>query len=167
MKEIKQEVIHKSYKTVYEANDGTQFDSKEECLKYEQSAVGVLMVEFKELQVNFITEYELFDTGSEEYFYSIVKLEDKDDIELVMRLYYLLGTKTEEHVARAKAMCLKALDEDDYLIIGRGCEYDNFDGFWMYGTLKERLNRILKCCDKTASIAIIDDLTPNDEMTDK
>ena len=167
MKEVKQEVIHKSYKTVYEANDGTPFDSKEECLKYEQSAVGVLMVEFKELQVNFVSEYTLYEAGSEEYFYSIVKLEDKDDIELIMRLYYILGSKAEESIAKAKAMCLKALNENDYLIIGRGCEYDGFDGFWIAGTLKDRLNSILKCCDKTASIAIIDDLTLNDEMTDK
>ena len=167
MKEIKQEVIHKSYKTVYEANDGTPFDSKEECLKYEQSAVGILMVEFKELQVNFLTEEALFGVGSDEYFYSIVKLEDKDDIELIIRLYYILGSKAEESIAKTKAICLKALNEDDYLIIGRGYEYDRFDGFWMCGTLKDKLNNILKCCDKTASIAIIDDLTPNDEITDK
>ena len=166
MKEIKQEIIQKSYKTVYEANDGTPFDNKEECLIYEQSAVGVLMVEFKELQVNFVSEYTLYEAGSEEYFYSIVKLEDKDDIELIMRLYYILGSKDEESIAKAKAMCLKALNEDDYLIIGRGCEYDGFDSFWMAGTLKDKLNNILKCCDKTASIAIIDDLTPNDEMTE-
>ena len=72
MKEIKQELIHTTYVTKYEANDGTIFTTAEECQKYENSARAVLLARFKDLQIKLISEYNLFSTGSEEYFYSIV-----------------------------------------------------------------------------------------------
>lgn len=160
MKEIKEELIHKTYVTKYEANDGTIFTTAEECQKYENSARAVLLARFKDLQIKLISEYELFSTGSEEYFYSIVKLTDSGDIDLVLRLWCLVnryysedGSKIEE----VKEKCRKALVTNDYLIIGRGCEYDSYDGFWIHSTLTDLLNGILKNCDPESKIKIEDE----------
>ena len=160
MKEIKQELIHTTYVTKYEANDGTIFTTAEECQKYENSARAVLLARFKDLQIKLISEYNLFSTGSEEYFYSIVKLADSDDIDLVLRLWCLVNryySEDESRIQEVKEKCYKALTTNDYLIIGRGCEYDNYDGFWIHSTLTDLLNGILKNCDPESKIKIEDE----------
>lgn len=160
MKEIKEELIHKTYVTKYEANDGTIFTTAEECQKYENSARAVLLARFKDLQIKLISEYELFSTGSEEYFYSIVKLTDPGDIDLVLQLWCLVNryySEDEPRMQEVKEKCHKALVTNDYLIIGRGCEYDNYDGFWIHSTLTDLLNGILKNCDPESKIKIEDE----------
>lgn len=49
-------------------------------------------------------------------------------------------------------------------VIGRGCDYDQYDSFWIYGLLTDRLNIIVKTCDPGAIIEIKDDLTYPDKQ---
>ena len=60
-------------------------------------------------------------------------------------------------IQEVKEKCYKALTTNDYLIIGRGCEYDNYDGFWIHSTLTDLLNGILKNCDPESKIKIEDE----------
>ena len=158
MKEIKEELIHKTYVTKYEANDGTIFTTSEECLKYENSARAVLFAKFKDIQIKLISEYNLFGVGSEEYFYSVVKIMNVGDIDLILQLYCLINNRYDESkIQEIKDLCHKAHFNDDYLIIGRGCEYDGYDNFWVFSTLTDLLNHILKNCDLNSKIKIEDD----------
>ena len=167
MKEIKEEVIHKSYVTKYEALDGTVFDSSEECQKYEASAEGMLLAKYKELEIKMISEYNLFGVGSEEYYLSIVKLKDELDVDLMTQLYCLFnpGRRNDDAaIKEARDIFRKAIKTEDFLIIGRGCDYDQYDSFWIFGLLTDILNNIIKACDPGSIIEIKDDLTYPDKQ---
>lgn len=167
MKEIKEEVIHKSYVTKYEALDGTVFDDSEECEKYEASAKATLLARYKELEVKMISEYNLFGVGSEEYYVSVVKLRNESDVDLMTQLYFLFNPRYEidsSPVEEARSIFRKAVKTGDFLIINRGCEYDHFDSFWVFGLLTDKLNVIVKTCDPGSIIEIKDDLTYPDKQ---
>lgn len=167
MKEIKEEVIHKSYITKYKALDGTVFDSSEECQKYEASAKATLLTKYKELEIKMISEYNLFGVGSEEYHVSVVKLRNESDVDLMTQLYFLFNPRYESdsrHIEEARSIFRKAVKTGDFLIINRGCEYDHFDSFWVFGLLTDILNTIIKACDPGSIIEIKDDLTYPDKQ---
>ena len=167
MKEIKEEVIHKSYVTKYEALDGTIFESAEECKKYEASAKGMLLAKYRELEIKMISEYNLFGVGSEEYYLSIVKLRDESDVDLMTQLYCLFNPRYENDEARikeARDVFRKAVETEDFLIINRGCDYDQHDSFWIFGLLTDKLNVVVNTCDPGSIIEIKDDLTYLDEQ---
>ena len=140
MKEIKKEVIHKSYVTKYEALDGTIFESAEECKKYEASAKCVIVTKYKEIEINLVSEYQLFDTGSEEYFIGVVKPRDEEDVDLLLQVYSFFNPhRTEKtHLQEALEIFRKAVETEDFLIIGRGCDYDQYDSFWIFGLLTDK-----------------------------
>ena len=166
MKEIKEELIHKTYVTKYEANDGTIFTTSEECQKYENSARAALLVRYKELEVKMVSEYNLFGVGSEEYYVSVVKLRNESDIDLMTQLYFLFNPRYESdsyHIEEARNIFRKAVKTRDFLIINRGCEYDHFDSFWVFGLFTDILNNIVKVCDPGSIIEIKDDLTYPDK----
>jgi hypothetical protein len=167
MKEIKEEVIHKSYVTKYKALDGTVFDNSEECQKYEASAKATLLARYKELEVKMISEYNLFGVGSEEYYVSVVKLRNESDVDLMTQLYFLFNPRYESdsyHIEEARSIFRKAVKTRDFLIINRGCEYDHFDSFWVFGLFTDILNNIVKVCDPGSIIEIKDDLTYPDKQ---
>ena len=167
MKEIKEEVIHKSYVTKYKALDGTVFDSSEECQKYEASAKATLLARYKELEVKMISEYNLFGVGSEEYYVSVVKLRNESDVDLMTQLYFLFNPRYESdscYIEEARDIFRKAVKTRDFLIINRGCEYDHFDSFWVFGLFTDILNNIVKTCDPGSIIEIKDDLTYPDKQ---
>lgn len=58
------QIEEKSYKTVYVACDGTEFDYKDQCLKYDKSCIGVLHGRVKQFAINQGAEDELFNCGS-------------------------------------------------------------------------------------------------------
>ena len=98
MKEIQKET--KQYVTVYEAVDGTEFTSKEECKKYEESAKCVLMTKYNKLVVKTCTEYDLFNCiGSEDETVDIIKITSLSDIDTILKLialYYPSSAKDTE-----------------------------------------------------------------------
>lgn len=167
MKEIKEELIHKTYVTKYEANDGTIFTTSEECQKYENSARAALLAKYKELEIKMISEYNLFGVGSDEYYLSIVKLKDELDVDLLTQLYCLFNPQhrnDESRIKEARNTFRKAVKTGDFLIINRGCEYDHFDAFWIFGLLTDTLNSVVKACDPGSIIEIKDDLTYPDKQ---
>lgn len=85
MKEIK---ITRTIEEVrgYVAKDGTKFygsNAKEECEKYENSALCVVLERFKNLVVKELCECEVFENqgyGSEEYMYYLIDIKDENDV---------------------------------------------------------------------------------------
>ena len=151
MKEIKKSV--ESFVTVFVANDGTEFNDKNECSKYESSAKGVLMTKYRPLVVNTTDGYSV-GCGSEDIKIDIVKLKSESDIEFLLQLdmldhTYLDTDRQNERMDRMSKILHRALSEDDYIIVGRGCDCD--DSFWLEDSLNSKIEGIRKACEtKTA-----------------
>ena len=157
MKEIKKEIIRKEYQTVYIATDGSEFYDRNECEKYEKSAMGVVSSRYKKFVVKSTTEEGLTKCGSGDYIIEVVKLTEYSDIDIVVQLYCLLfSTNDNEQITKIRELCKQAVRTGDLLLICRGYDYDNF---WVIDTLTDYLNYILKQCDPGSKIKIEDDDT--------
>lgn len=86
MKEIKKEKVE--YYNIYEAVDGTIFDNREECVKYENSALGVLKGRFFSLIVGKENAWETIG-GYDDNDVVAVKMSSDKDLETVLHFYYL------------------------------------------------------------------------------
>ncbi len=147
MNKIQKERVQKSFYDVYVANDGTEFRDMEECKKYEESAKCVLLVRYREIVVKSSNEYELFGFGSEDCTIDVVKPRVKEDIDLLLRIYllenpYMADEEYKERVNKMVERMNLALNDNDFIFIGRGC---CDDGFYFEGTRNEHvqvLNRI-------------------------
>lgn len=144
MKTIEVEKIIKEIK--YGAIDGTLFNTKDECIKYESTAKAVLLAKYKKLVVKEDTEYNLFHCGSEDCGVDLVKFNTTEDVRNVMQLFALYNphtASTESNVSERMEMCEKALHTNDTLIIHRGYEEDSF---WIESTLGDKIAHIKESC---------------------
>ena len=82
------EVTKQQPYTVYQAVDGTEFQNKEECQKYEASAKGVLRGKFMQLVVDRSNEYELFN-GDESLEVLAVSIPNEKDKDVILQLLFL------------------------------------------------------------------------------
>lgn len=131
MKELKRtETIEKVIG--YEANDGTYFDSKEECEKYEKSAFAVVYERFRKLVVKELYEHEIFENqgyGSEEYVYYLIDIKDDNDV------------NTYNHFAQFTEG--KRIIDNSYIgkriLVGTGNHYDDWSYRYLYikGTIDD------------------------------
>lgn len=146
MKEITKET--KSTYTVYQAIDGTEFNSKEECQKYEDTAKCLLLTKYKPLIKRTASEYDIFNTGSDEYMIDILQyLSSESDIDILIQLnrLYCGGKKlNDDFYNNMRSRLEKCLKNRDVILIGRGTEYDGYDDFFVLTTLQEITNNIIK-----------------------
>ena len=113
----------------YEASDGTIFDDKAECLKYEESAKMIVRKRFNDLVVGDTTEEGLFNSGYDDTIMYIVNVKNEKDVDTINQYGYLL----------TQCKCNIVSDDDigSEVIIGH-CE----DYLWRKGTLQELLDKI-------------------------
>lgn len=150
MKEITKERTKIEKYTVYEAADGTTFNSKEGCEKYEQTAHAVVRTKFLKLVVDEKTEWEFFDVGSDENTTYAIKMNTQEDIDTVLQLYYLdnpyvLKDEETPKKYREKAFNLvnTAYREKDILFVG-----ENYDGDIYIINTRNNMVRNLLSIDK-------------------
>ena len=156
MKSVSKEVTNTIYG--WEAIDGTFFDNKEECQKYENSAKTVILAKYNKLVVKSGSEEELFYIGCGDNTVDVVKISKYSDIDVILQLHTLInGTPSEDSLNKQIERCERALDTRDYLFISRG--YDD-DYFWVMDTLTDRLNYIANKCDSSLTI----NLEANEEI---
>lgn len=120
MKEVIIEEVTKV--TKYEAIDGTLFEVKEECKKYDNTAFAVINAKYKKLVVKETTEKRFFTVGSYDSLIDIVKInteEDKDTV-LKMQAYYRTNENIIDRVSDLCDTCLT--NSENRLIIYRGYE---------------------------------------------
>ena len=145
MKEIKQEVKKTETIIRYEANDGTIFDDRDECKKYDESAKGVLMSKYRKLVVRTENEYSVFyNCGCEDNDVDIVRIKTKEDADLLKQIFFFINPyykdkPIEGYVKIELDTIDKALKEKDVLFIGRGYEGDCF---WIYGSAATMIESI-------------------------
>ena len=86
MEQIVKKVETTSTITVYQAIDGTEFSSKEECLKYEGTVECLLLTKYNRLVKRRVSEDELFNTGSDECMIDILQpLSSEADIDIIIQ----------------------------------------------------------------------------------
>ncbi len=143
MKELKRtETIEKIIG--YEADDGTQFDSKEECEKYEKSALGVVYERFKKLIVKKYVECDVFTNygyGSEEYEYFLIDIKNINDLNVYN--HFLQLTESKENI----------IDESyigKRILVSAGFEYDDWKHRTLYvnGTIDDMVAKFTKDMEK-------------------
>ena len=138
----------KSTYTVYQAIDGTEFNSKEECQKYEDTAKCLLLTKYKPLVKRTVSEYDIFNTGSDEYMIDILQyLSSESDIDILIqlnRLYYSGRKLDDDFYDNMRSKLEKCLKNRDIVLIGRGTEYDGYDNFYILATLQEITDNITK-----------------------
>lgn len=151
MKTIEKTKTIESKYNVYVANDGTEFNDAEECKKYEESAYGVLNMKYKELVVGETDEESLTIVGCSNNGVDIVKVKTQQDADVIMQMYFLINPHVKNGadendttyigwINRAKELLKDAIEDDDYLFIGRG--YADADCFWFIGTRASILAKI-------------------------
>lgn len=146
MKKITKE--KKSTYTVYQAVDGTEFNSIEECQKYEDTAKCLLLTKYKPLVKRTDSEYNIFNTGSDEYIIDILRpLSIESDIDIIIQLCKLHNGNSrikDDYYDNIRSRLKECLDLKDTILIGRGTEYDGYDNFFILATLQEISNKIVK-----------------------
>ena len=137
MKEIqKQRTVTSNY-TVYQASDGTEFDCKRDCEVYENSALGVILSRVQCIKVSQISEYDLFDTGSEEYIFEVYNVETEGDI---MALGQLLSIyQTGDDPAKDFFETCEQVTENLQVVISHN-RYDR--QYYFQGTVDNFINKI-------------------------
>lgn len=159
MKSIKKERV--VYDIVYMATDGTEFTTEEECKKYEQSALCVLLSKYKPLVITTVNEYELLSYGNEDCVVDVVKITTQEDVDLVKQLRYLINPylcneeENERYAQWNKEANYKietALKGNGILFIGRGAEYDGCDCFYIIGSAESIAEKLHSFADAPEEI---------------
>lgn len=114
----------KTYKYVYEAVDGTQFDCEDECRAYDNSAYGVLKGRLAKMTILKMTECDLYNgAGSDENKSYVVVPKDEEEVKTIQQLAYLKSyseeskRKNADMVAVGKVLVVTISYNDDGLWI--------------------------------------------------
>jgi hypothetical protein len=153
MKVISKERTHVEKYNVYVANDGTEFMNEGECRKYDESAKGVLNAMLRKIMVKETYEENLLDFGSSDNAMEIYRPTCEEDKKTIMQMYLLVNphlskAEHQHYIESAEKLIDRAIKESDYLLVGRGYDYD---GFWLYGTchsMQERIENFCKQAEK-------------------
>lgn len=97
MKEKKIENV--SYTTVYVATDGTEFNTKEDCAKYERTYACALKSRIMAMAINENSEEDMFARGSCDNSVMVVVPRSEKDIDTIRQYAIGLGC-SEESVSR-------------------------------------------------------------------
>lgn len=127
----------KSIKTVYVAVDGTEFNDKEECRKYDESAIGVLKGRVKKLAVKVSNEEDLLHSGGEENESWVIIPKSADEIALIRQLLLVMGLKMER---------TEGLESQIGKVIWLTQNYDQ-DYMW-FDTLEALTKRVSESCER-------------------
>ena len=127
MKEVIKERTNVEKYTVYQAVDGTEFNTVEECQAYDNSAKGVLRGKLKALTVN--DEYNGWDLmgGNDDNTIIAVKVPTEADIDIVLQNYYfdqpwILNDGNQNSKAKIVLAVNQAYREQDVILFGFNCD---------------------------------------------
>ena len=148
MKEITKERTHVEKYSVYEALDGTQFDFKEDCEKYEKSALGVLRGRLEKLIVGRAEDAWDLMGGADEHRIIAVKPEKETDVDLILHWFYMENPHylNDSHVKYKKHLedtVNTAYDTKDIILFGL-----NLDNEFYFINSRQNIINNLNTIDK-------------------
>lgn len=131
MKKITKERTKVEEYVMYQATDGTEFNSEVECANYEASARGVLRGRLKEFIVN--DKYDCWDLmgGNEENKCLAIAVPTEEAKYIILQNYYLdqswiLTSSNTEHKARIDNTVQQAFENNDIVLFGLNCDGDYY-----------------------------------------
>lgn len=135
------EKITEIKETFYKATDGTLFEEREECLKYESSARCVLLTRYENLVIKTLSEGEVFGcTGSDDYEIDICKVKDDRDIDIILQLHKLHCSSISINTLKDIKEKLETSINCGAVLIGRG--YNREETFYFLTTTNNLVERI-------------------------
>ena len=160
MKAIKVKEFKTTVITKYEAVDGTIFDYKDDCERWEKSAKSLLFSHYNKLIQKKVSESELFCsmTGNETYMIDVVKVTSEEQKDIIKQIYLMyhptlaacININDTEHVNKYEYDAYKAIDSlgtsksNNIIFIGRGntdCEHET-EWFEVLYTYKQLIDSI-------------------------
>lgn len=127
----------KSVKTVYVAVDGTEFNDKEECRKYDESAIGVLKGRVKKLAVKVTNEEDLLHSGGDDNESWVIIPKSADEIALIRQLLLVMGLKME-HTEELESQIGKVI----------WLTQDYNQNYMWFDTLEALTKRVSESCER-------------------
>ena len=143
MKKITKEHTKVEEYVMYQATDGTEFKTQEECAEYEASARGVLRGRLKEFIVN--DKYNCWDLlgGDEENQCLAIAVPTEEAKYVILQNYYLdqpwiLEPDNSKHKERVDNAVQKAYENNDIILFGLNCD----DGLYLIDTRMSIIDRL-------------------------
>ena len=129
MKKLEKDLITKY--TVFQAVDGTEFSQKEECEKYEESALGVLRGKIKKLTVCEPQDAWTLMGGYDDHKVIAIKAQTEDDIDIILQWYYLEHPYILEYPRKSERenfeeVVTEAWKNDDVILFGINYEKEYY-----------------------------------------
>jgi hypothetical protein len=128
----------KDYKTVYVAADGTEFDTAEECKKYDKSAVGVLKGRIKKFTIKETTEDGIFNCGSCDNTVMVCIPQTIADLDAIRQLIVCMGSSesyaerlADDNVGRVVFLTISYCNDGAWFTTLDGIIKDATDGKWV------------------------------------
>ena len=136
MKEvIKDKTIVEHY-TVYESFDGEEFSTKQECRKYEESALAVMRGKVARLIVHDTSKVSGEDAwtimgGCDDHDIVAFKLDIIEDADTFLQFLFLecpwyLNESHAERKKEVEDIIIKACKDKDLIIMGKNCDGDYY-----------------------------------------
>lgn len=147
MKEVKETITKEVTVIKYQAFDGEKFDTEDECLKYENSAAGVLLGKIDDFTVK--SDCLFVPDDNDENKYKAVIPRNQHDIDVLNQLWKLYGGKNEENL-KFDYTYIKSL-----IFIGYRFDYSDpgkLDWVWFY----DIKSIVENACGDKYVVAIID-----------
>ena len=131
MKEITKERTKVEKYKVYEAVDGTEFNTLEECVKYDNSALAVARGKTQNLIVSDGNDAWSLMGGCDDHEVVAIKLWNSTDTDTFLQWLYLecpwyLYDSHNERKAEVEAIVRTAYNRDDVILMGKNCEGDYY-----------------------------------------
>ena len=131
MKQVTKQRTYSSDYTVWEANDGSEFYSREECEKYEKSALGVARDKLKKLIVTVKENaWDIMGGMDDHSVASVLLKEEKDINDFMLWLYtecpWYLDDNHKERKEEIVKTVRKAFEEEDILFLGINTENEYY-----------------------------------------
>ena len=143
MKKVTKERTKVEEYVMYQATDGTEFNSEAECAEYEASARGVLRGRLKEFIVN--DKYDCWDLmgGNEDNQCLAIAVPTEEAKYVILQNYYLdqswiLTSSNPEHKARIDNTVQQAFENNDIVLFGLNCDGD----LYLIDTRMNIINRL-------------------------
>ena len=138
MKEVS--IEQKTYIKKWEATDRTQFNSREDCEKYEDSAKCVILTKYKDFVIKESDEYHLFGVGNEDCQVDVVRVPNEKAIDVIFQAFcFFRDWDSDENKEKARKIITNAFEYNDFLLIGNDYELNNF---YIIGTLSDVIEKI-------------------------
>lgn len=131
MKEVVEEITTVDKVTKFEAADGTRFDSKDECRKYETSALAVMRGRVMEYKVGEPKNAWTLMGGCDDNTVAGFNLPTKESVNVFLQWLYLecpwyLGDSCKERKEEVVNIVKKSQKDGDIILMGINCDGDYY-----------------------------------------